>query len=360
MLPRFQLSLVGPLALLTILIGFPTVLSKPHANQLSVRHHAHVRHAKRVNNDEANYKHKAKNCKFDPIYSNGKLLKIPCDAARVNGRLLFGLLPDDGTTGGPRQSMAGIIKHLHDKEIGIYGFYAQLHDNEVFSGYQFKWILDDLQKCQSMFIPAVMPCPKSWYGLTWEDSHQAVAIAKVCRNITDLGIGVSLRFAHEMNWYQRAREYSGNAKHFKEAWAVVTWAVRKYAPEVLMFWCPNVAHDNNVAEYHEYAPEDFDKTVDIVGFDYYPKEKPKKGHFLKMAKYFHDTFASDSRKMIIGETGLHYDGPVQDKVDWLDQIADAKDQLPHLVGVVWYNQRKDRDYKIVGDGTSNLLEAKLE
>ncbi|MBW0472289.1 hypothetical protein O181_012004, partial [Austropuccinia psidii MF-1] len=183
--------------------------------------------------------------------------------------------------------------------------------------------------------------------------------AKVCAKIHQEGIPVWLRAFHEVNWYQRTGEYSGGPKEFKEAWDVLAKAVRQFAPGVWMHWSPNIAHNNNTSEYHEYQPYRFEETVDLVGIDYYPSSKPAPNHFVDSFKYFHDTFASERRKMVIAETGLHYYASLQDKLDWLDQIAKGKSALPHLVGVVWYNQKKGWDDKIAGKGISNLLEAQL-
>ncbi|MBW0537775.1 hypothetical protein O181_077490 [Austropuccinia psidii MF-1] len=101
-------------------------------------------------------------------------LGIPSDTVKV-GKLALGFLPDDGTTGGERQNMQEIMHALHEKQIGIYGFYAQVNNGELFNGYQFKWIMDDLRKSKAVFNPAVMP-PKDWSGLTYQDNRQAVAM----------------------------------------------------------------------------------------------------------------------------------------------------------------------------------------
>lgn len=55
----------------------------------------------------------------------------------------------------------------------------------------------------SSFVCAVMPIG-GWKGLTYDDDSQAVAICQVMKKFTDKGLEVWLRFAHEVNWYQRA------------------------------------------------------------------------------------------------------------------------------------------------------------
>lgn len=95
-------------------------------------------------------------------------------------------------------------------------------------------------------------------------------------------------------------EYPGHASDFKEAWAVLAAAMRQIAPDVLLHWCPNVS---TMEEYRKYAPDNMDATVDLVGFDYYPKMKPQEGEFLAKAKEFHDTFAVNGRQFAMGEAG---------------------------------------------------------
>ncbi|WAR56295.1 hypothetical protein PtB15_7B141 [Puccinia triticina] len=276
--------------------------------------------------------------------------------AKING-VYIGLIPDAGDTGGKAQTMQEIIQSINGKRPAVFGWYAQVSVHKKFDGAQLFEIMDDLKASNSVFSPAIMP-QGGLAGLRWNDNHQAVAIAKVLRKFTDQDIPVILRFAHEMNWYQRTREYPGNAADFKESWAVIAAAVRNHAPDVLLHWCPNVS---TMDEYHKYAPEDMDNTVDLVGFDYYPKSKPKPGEFVDKAKEFHDTFAINGRKFAMGEAGLHFAASYQERVDWLSQMAHARKELPNLLFINWYNSKKEFDYKIAGHGLSTtLLTEKLE
>lgn len=100
-----------------------------------------------------------------------------------------------------------------------------------------------------------------WQGLTSSDNSQAQAICKVMKQFTDEGIEVRLRFAHEVNWYLTDGTYSGTIDDFKEGWDTVAKACRDIAPEVKMFFTPNVA---NLDQYKEYYPNDPD-TVDLIG-----------------------------------------------------------------------------------------------
>lgn len=276
--------------------------------------------------------------------------------ARIDGTFI-GIIPDAGDTGGRAQTMQEIIKSLNGKKPATYGWYAQVKADETFRGDQLFEVMDDVKKCGCVFNPAIMP-PPGWGGLKYNDDHQAVAIAKVLRKFTDEGIPVILRFAHEANWYQRTGQYSGTVADFKEAYHVVGKRIRQICPDCILQWAPNIA---NMKEYEKYEPYEMDKYVDVVGPDYYPKTKPKAGDFVKVMKDFHDKYAVNGRKFAIGETGLHYAGNMEERVDWLTQIAQSKQQLPNLVYVAWYNSVKEFDYKIAGNGEyTKLLTEKLE
>ncbi|PLW19809.1 hypothetical protein PCANC_05222 [Puccinia coronata f. sp. avenae] len=276
--------------------------------------------------------------------------------AKIHG-VWIGLIPDAGDTGGKAQTMHEIIKSINGKRPAVFGWYAQVVAGTPFDGSQLFEVMDDLKASKAVFSPAIMP-QGGWDGFKYNDNSQAVRIAKVLRKITDQDIPVIFRWAHEANWYQRTHQYHGNAEDFKEAWSVVASAVRKHAPDVLLHWCPNVS---DMKEYHKYEPYDMDGHVDLVGFDYYPNRKPEKDEFVKKAKDFHDAYARNGRKFAMGEAGLHYQGSYEDRVEWLTQMAHAKDQLPNLLFINWYNSKKEYDYKIAGDGIStNLLTEKLE
>lgn len=119
----------------------------------------------------------------------------------TTGNLVFGFLPDDGSGGGKAESLSQINAMMPGKSV-FYGRYAQASSGKTFDGSQLYQVLDDVKKTGSILAASVMPAG-SWYGFTKSDNHQAVAIAKVCKDIQENhGIEVWLRFAHEMNWYQ--------------------------------------------------------------------------------------------------------------------------------------------------------------
>lgn len=99
--------------------------------------------------------------------------------------------------------------------------------------------------------------------------------------------------------YQSERVYQGTASDFKAGWAAVAAACKEIAPEVKMWWTPNVAA---ASSYQEYEPDDM-STVDLVGIDYYPKSTSQGNEFVTTMKAFHDKYAVNGRKFAIGETG---------------------------------------------------------
>ena len=343
------------LGLLCLALFAQSLLAAPdvnyHGHRATSKNHQHSRVARTVRPRSQNMRQ----TKFSHLGPAG-IRAYDSHTAKING-VFIGLIPDAGDTGGNVQTMHEIIQSINGKRPAVFGWYAQVSVHSKFDGSQLFEVMDDLKKSNAVFSPAIMP-QGGWAGLRRGDNHQAVAIAKVLRRFTDEGVPVVARFAHEVNWYQRTHEYPGGPADFKEAWGVLAAAVREHAPDVLLHWCPNVS---TMEEYRKYAPDNMDETVDLVGFDYYPKSKPQAGEFLKKAKEFHDTFAINGRKFAMGEAGLHYQGTIEERVDWLLQMANSRKELPNLLYINWYNSKKEFDYKIAGNGVSTkLLTEKLE
>ncbi|WAQ90822.1 hypothetical protein PtA15_13A221 [Puccinia triticina] len=276
-------------------------------------------------------------------FTSGLLAELPENGMKKS-ELFLGFLPDDGSSGGNRQTMAQLNSAIGTKA-SVYGWYAQAQSGVPFDGSQLLAIIDDVKACNCVFQPAVMPTG-GWKGLTSWDNSQAVAIAQVLKNFTDEGIPVWLRFAHEVNYYQTDGTYQGTAADFKAGWAAMADAIKKIAPSVKMWWTPNVSTEE---DYAKYEPDDM-STVDLVGIDFYPK-KLSGSDFLDAMKAFHDKYAVDGRKFAIGETGLGWSGGLDDKVKWFNEICDAKSSLPEFVSMAWFNFDKEYDYKIAGEPT---------
>lgn len=109
-------------------------------------------------------------------------------------------ITDDGSGGGQKESMADINSILPAKS-AFYGRYAQVTNGKTFDGNQIYWVMDDIKESGAILQASVMPYG-TWYGLTESDNRNAVAIAKVCRDIYENhGVEVWLRFAHESELY---------------------------------------------------------------------------------------------------------------------------------------------------------------
>lgn len=79
----------------------------------------------------------------------------------------------------------------------FYGRYAQVSNGKTFDGSQIYQMMDDIKSSGAILQASIMPYG-TWYGLTESDNRNAVAIAKVCRDIYENhGVEVWLRFAHE-------------------------------------------------------------------------------------------------------------------------------------------------------------------
>jgi len=163
-----------------------------------------------------------------------------------------------------------------------------------------------------------------------------------------MGVEVWLRFAHEVNYYQKDGTYQGTVDDFKEGWDVVAKACRSIAPEVKMFFTPNVA---SLDEYQKFYPDDH-STVDLIGIDYYPKQTSGNS-FVDVMKPFHDAYTSENGPhFAIGEIGLGVGAPMSNRLEWFKDMtsSNTKSQMPHYIAVSWFNYYKDNySYKIAGD-----------
>ncbi|GAA5932681.1 hypothetical protein JCM1841_006936 [Sporobolomyces salmonicolor] len=213
--------------------------------------------------------------------------------------------------------------------------------------------MSDIKSCSCIFQPAVMPTT-GWTGLTSSDNSQALAIAKVMQQFTNEGIEVWLRFAHEVNYYQTDGTYQGTADDFKEGWAAVAAAVADN-DLVKMFFTPNVA--SSLDDYLAYMLNDT-STIDYIGIGtyYYPKDSSQS--FTDTMQGLYDQHCKDGTiKFAIGETGLGWNGTIDERLAWLAQITSEATAaaMPNFVGVSWFNYLKGEDFRlwIPGDSSAN-------
>ncbi|KAM0790649.1 hypothetical protein ACM66B_004509 [Microbotryomycetes sp. NB124-2] len=254
--------------------------------------------------------------------------------------IAFGWLPDDGSGGGTSQTIQQIESSMGAKT-SAQGWYAQAQSGTLFDGQQLLWRMDQIET-GGVFQPAVMPTG-GWWGLTHEDNQQAVAICNVMKQFTDKGIEVWLRFAHEVNYYQQDGTYQGTAEDFKTGWDVVAKACRQIAPEVKMWFTPNIADES---EYDAYYPDD-PTTVDLIGIDYYPKQTSN-FDFVERMKPFHDKYTNDRVKFAIGEIGLGVEGDMNARYEFLQNMLSTttKQQMPNYIACSWFNYWKGYEFRI--------------
>lgn len=278
----------------------------------------------------------------------------PTGSISVNG-VCVGMLPDGGSDGGSQDTMSKLntLVSSTNKVHAYFGQYAQATGSN-WGGGQLTQVMADLKASGAIFQPAVMPTG-GWSGLTSSDNSLAVDICTVMKQFTDEGIEVWLRFAHEVNWYQTDGTYQGTASDFKEGWATVAAACKSVAPDVKMFFTPNVA---DLSTYEEYYPDD-PTTVDIIGVDFYPNQgSDLDSAFTTAMQGFHDKYCSDSGPIFaIGETGLGYAGSASDKVQWINAIAQSKSSMPYMTGVSWFNYEKGYNFKIADPNDSTTTAA---
>ncbi|GAA5823087.1 hypothetical protein JCM11251_007481 [Rhodosporidiobolus azoricus] len=266
--------------------------------------------------------------------------------------IYFGFLPDDGSGGGKSHTIHQIDEAMGQKS-AAQGWYAQAQSGTLFDGSQFKWRKDQIIS-GGVFQPAVMPTG-GWWGLKYDDDQQARAICKVMKEYTDEGVEVWLRFAHEVNYYQQDGTYQGGVDDFKEGWAVVAKACAEIAPEVKMWYTPNVA---SVDQYDEYFPDDV-STVHLIGVDWYPKQSSDFDFATGSGnmKAFHDRYCSENGiKFAIGEIGLGIGASMQSRLNWVKNIMESGDAMPHMIAVSWFNYYKDNySYKVAVDSDDYLV-----
>lgn len=76
--------------------------------------------------------------------------------------------------------MASLNTMINGPKAATYGWYAQAHSGQTFTGDQLLAVIDDVAASGAIFEPAVMPVG-GWKGLSSDDNSQAVNIAKVSR-----------------------------------------------------------------------------------------------------------------------------------------------------------------------------------
>jgi hypothetical protein len=161
-----------------------------------------------------------------------------------------------------------------------------------------------------------------------------------------------LRFAHEMNGDGYPWSVGGNqntAGDYVAAWRhVVRTFRREGATNVRFMWCPVVPSAGSPDVASCFPGDHF---VDQVGMDgYNAGSEADWGGWLTLTEVFGDLYHQvrrlSRRPVIIAETGCAETGG--DKSRWLRNafLRDLPGQLPAVRAVVWFNERREADWRL--------------
>lgn len=291
-----------------------------------------------------------------PFTGSSLAARAASNTLTFNG-LPLGFIPDVGFDGGNIQTMYGINSILSGAgRAATYGFYDQVYKGQQYTGQNLLRHASDIYDSGAIFEATIMPIG-GWDGFTQKDNSQALAVCRVLKRLTDAGVEVRLRFAHEVNWYVENGEYDrgddDGVSGFKEAFGVVSQTCKSLSSSIKMWYCPNAA---DLTVYEKYLPDSFNSTVDIIGIDFYPEteEASTAKNFIETLQPFHDKYTSDTTKMMIAEAGSHVvNATIQQRLDWLTVITSDQVQqaLPNLVSVTWYNALRLSDQLSYGTGS---------
>ncbi|KUJ23677.1 glycoside hydrolase [Mollisia scopiformis] len=267
---------------------------------------------------------------------------LPREGLSVNG-IAFGWVPDD---------KIGSSMSLVNERVGApgstMGIYSQVTSADEFDDYQFTEPsrLRDIISSKAVLIATIMPL------IPFETFTPALCaqIASSMRKLTDEGVFVWLRFAHEMNWYSRDGDgpalhggnpnlkntYTGTPVQFIQMWNILSEAVKDNLM-VKMFWSPNSGQDKD-----QWFPGP--AVVDIIGMDFYPKDRSRTPE--KVYKPIHDNYALKyNLPFVIGETGVKGSSSSEFKMWWLSGVVDSrlKSALPNYMSCSWFEFDKTDD-----------------
>ena len=166
--------------------------------------------------------------------------------------------------------------------------------------------------------------------------------------LRDLRGEVYLRIFPEMNgdWVS----WHGNPEKLKRAWVhIVTLFQAEGASNVKWVWAPNITDWPRTLEnrLENYYPGD--AYVDIIGLDGYNwgtvRDWSSWTQFedLFARPYLRVTALSDSRPVWITEIASAERGG--DKGEWIDAML-SSNAFPRIEAVVWFNERKEADWRI--------------
>ncbi len=166
------------------------------------------------------------------------------------------------------------------------------------------------------------------------------------------GKPVMLRFGHEMNggWYPWGDGVNGNGgTDFVQAWKHVHDVVRGAgATNVQWVWTPNIDEPGQTADMARFYPGP--EYTDFVGLDGYnwgttfPHGKWVTPQMLFGAGLAQLHRLAPGKPILIAETGSGEDGG--SKPEWVSSLVSYLAAQPGLIGFIWFDLDKERDWRI--------------
>ncbi|MFJ9696497.1 glycoside hydrolase family 26 protein [Kitasatospora sp. NPDC101183] len=173
--------------------------------------------------------------------------------------------------------------------------------------------------------------------------------------IRDLGYPVALRFAHEMNgyWYPWCEQANGNQKgQYVQAWKHVHDLFKQAgATRVAWVWSPNVDYENATNLGSLYPGDDY---VDWLGLSgYYGTTGVEK--YKSFDQIFSPTIKQlrefTQKPVVITETAATDTSGL--KAQWITEMFAQLPQHPDIIGVIWYESRKEVDWRVTASDAAS-------
>lgn len=175
-------------------------------------------------------------------------------------------------------------------------------------------------------------------------------------DLAKYGKPVYLRFAHEMNgnWYPWSDGVNGNAPgSYVQAWKHVRdLVVAQGATNVKWVWSPNVPYPGSTDLASLYPGAD---SVDVVALDGYNWGSAPGQRWTEPAALFGPGIdrlraIAPGKPLIVGEVASSEDGG--SKSAWNRDLVSYLQAQPDVLGFVWFDFRKEEDWRIDSSATS--------
>ncbi|QIS40039.1 glycoside hydrolase family 26 protein [Clavibacter capsici] len=175
-------------------------------------------------------------------------------------------------------------------------------------------------------------------------------------DLAKYGKPVYLRFAHEMNgnWYPWSDGVNGNAPgSYVQAWKHVHDLVAAQgATNVKWVWSPNVPYPGSTDLASLYPGAD---SVDVVALDGYNWGSAPGQRWTEPAALFGPGIdrlraIAPGKPLIVGEVASSEDGG--SKSAWNRDLVSYLQAQPDVLGFVWFDFRKEEDWRIDSSATS--------